>query len=59
MGSRNNLAYAYRAAGDVERALSFYEAALAGFEKLLGAEHPTTEGVRRNLRYARGSEAAS
>ncbi|SCF69683.1 tetratricopeptide repeat protein [Streptomyces sp. Ncost-T10-10d] len=50
--SRNNLAYAYEAAGDLKRAIPLYEATLALREKLLDKDHPDTLGTRNNLAYA-------
>ncbi|OLZ55184.1 hypothetical protein BS329_03930 [Amycolatopsis coloradensis] len=47
--SRNNLAGAYQAAGDVGRAIPLYEAALADSERVLGPDHPTTRAIRSNL----------
>jgi Tetratricopeptide repeat len=51
--SRNNLAYAYRAAGDLGRAVPLYEQTLAHSVRVLGADHPQTEIVRGNLAAAR------
>ncbi|MEU3622492.1 tetratricopeptide repeat protein, partial [Amycolatopsis coloradensis] len=47
--SRNNLAGAYQAAGDVGRAIPLYEAALADSERVLGPDHPNTLTSRNNL----------
>ncbi|ANN16278.1 hypothetical protein SD37_11880 [Amycolatopsis orientalis] len=47
--SRNNLASAYRAVGDLARAIPLYEATLADSERVLGPDHPTTQIVRSNL----------
>ncbi|MEU7003257.1 tetratricopeptide repeat protein [Nonomuraea sp. NPDC046570] len=47
--SRNDLAYAYRAAGDLERAIPLFERALADSERILGTDHPNTLGSRNNL----------
>lgn len=49
LASRNNLAYAYRAAGDLGRAIPLYEATLAACERVLGHEHPITKLVRSNF----------
>ena len=53
--SRNNLAGAYQAAGDLGRAILLFKATLADCERALGADHPTTRVVRRNLGSARRS----
>jgi tetratricopeptide (TPR) repeat protein len=47
--SRNNLAYAYRAAGDLARAIPLYEATLADRIRVLGEDHPDTLASRNNL----------
>ncbi|MFF7238412.1 tetratricopeptide repeat protein, partial [Streptomyces collinus] len=47
--SRNNLAGAYRAAGDLGRAIPLYEATLAQCEQVLGDTHPDTLTSRNNL----------
>ncbi|MFI1764022.1 tetratricopeptide repeat protein [Streptomyces sp. NPDC020800] len=47
--SRNNLAGAYYAAGDLGRAIPLYEAALAQSEQVLGDAHPDTLTSRNNL----------
>ena len=47
--SRNNLAGAYRAAGDLGRAIPMYEQALADRLRVLGADHPDTLTSRNNL----------
>ena len=49
LGSRNNLAGAYRDAGDLGRAIPLYEQALADRQRVLGADHPATLGSRNNL----------
>ncbi|MDP4512186.1 tetratricopeptide repeat protein, partial [Nonomuraea turcica] len=54
--SRNNLARAYEAAGDLVRAIPMHEATLAERERVLGADHPHTLISRNNL--ARAYEAA-
>ncbi|KOV77631.1 tetratricopeptide repeat protein, partial [Nocardia sp. NRRL S-836] len=55
LSSRNNLANAYQAAGDLDRAIPLYEATLADCERVLGPNHPTTKAVRRNVEIARDS----
>jgi tetratricopeptide (TPR) repeat protein len=45
------LAHAYRAAGDLGRAIPLYEQALADRERVLGADHPDTLASRTNLAY--------
>ncbi|TKK91406.1 tetratricopeptide repeat protein [Herbidospora galbida] len=50
---RNNLAYAYREAGDLGRAVPLYEQTLADCERILGTDHPTTKIVRDNVVAAR------
>ncbi|MEU3712042.1 tetratricopeptide repeat protein [Streptomyces catenulae] len=47
--ARSNLAGAYAAAGDWDRAASSYERVLADFRRALGKEHPLTETVRKRL----------
>ncbi len=47
--SRNNLAYAYRAAGRFAEAIPLHERTLAGRERVLGADHPSTLTSRNNL----------
>ncbi|MFJ9835577.1 tetratricopeptide repeat protein [Streptomyces sp. NPDC101169] len=47
--SRNNLAHAYAAAGDLGRAIPLYEATLAQCEQVLGDTHPDTLTNRNNL----------
>ncbi len=47
--SRNNLAYAYRAAGRTAEAIPLYEQTLADRERVLGADHPDTLSSRNNL----------
>ncbi|QJT04662.1 ATP-binding protein [Streptomyces asoensis] len=46
LGSRNNLACAYRDAGDLTRAISLLEATLLQWEEALGDTHPHTLGSR-------------
>ena len=53
LGSRNNLAYAYGAAGNLDRAIPLYEQTLADRERVLNADHPQTKLVRGNLAAAR------
>ena len=50
--SRNNLAYAYRAAGRLGEAIPLYEQVLADSVRTLGADHPYTLTSRNNLAYA-------
>jgi hypothetical protein len=50
---RNNLAGAYRAAGDLGRAIPLHEQTLANSVRVLGADHPQTKIVRGNLTAAR------
>ncbi|GGU90020.1 hypothetical protein GCM10010182_00580 [Actinomadura cremea] len=52
--SRDNLAYAYKSAGDLGRAIPMYEQTLNDYVRVLGPEHPTTRTVRENLFAARG-----
>ena len=52
LASRNNLAGAYRAAGDLGRAIPLYEQTLADRLRVLGADHPDTLASRNNLAYA-------
>ncbi|MCG5437695.1 tetratricopeptide repeat protein, partial [Micromonospora foliorum] len=47
--SRNNLAYAHKAAGRLSEAIPLYEATLAVRERVLGDEHPKTLTSRNNL----------
>ncbi|MET9412446.1 tetratricopeptide repeat protein [Streptomyces sp. NPDC002935] len=49
LSSRNNLAYAYQAAGDLGRAIPLLEATLAQFEQVLGDIHADTLASRNNL----------
>jgi tetratricopeptide (TPR) repeat protein len=53
LGSRNNLAYAYRDAGDLGRAIPLLEQTLADSVRVLGADHPQTKIVHGNLVAAR------
>ena len=52
LASRNDLACAYQAAGDLGRAISLHEATLALRERVLGDAHPDTLASRNNLAYA-------
>ncbi|MGC4906966.1 tetratricopeptide repeat protein, partial [Streptomyces cyaneofuscatus] len=52
LASRNNLGSAYRAAGDLGRAIPLLEATLAQYEQVLGDTHPSTLASRHNLAYA-------
>ncbi|WP_307811552.1 tetratricopeptide repeat protein, partial [Streptomyces fildesensis] len=49
LASRNNLASAYYAAGDLGRAIPLYKEALAQSEQVLGDTHPDTLASRNNL----------
>ena len=49
MGSRNNLAAAYRAAGRAAEAIPLHEQTLAAYERVLGPDHPDTLSSRNNL----------
>jgi hypothetical protein len=46
------LAGAYESAGDLGRAIPLYEQTLADCERVLGADHPTTQVVRANFLWA-------
>ena len=48
-GELHNLAHAYQSAGDVTRAIPLYEATLSDSERVLGADHPLTMQVGKNL----------
>ncbi|WP_189799064.1 tetratricopeptide repeat protein, partial [Streptomyces thermodiastaticus] len=52
LASRNNLAGAYEAAGDLKRAIPLYETTLAQRKQVLGDTHPDTLASRNNLAYA-------
>ncbi|MEV8346038.1 tetratricopeptide repeat protein [Streptomyces niveus] len=56
---RNNLATAYEAAGDLERALPLYERTVADRERQLGGAHPDTLTSRNNLAGALQETGAS
>ncbi|MFI6038095.1 tetratricopeptide repeat protein [Streptomyces sp. NPDC051315] len=49
LASRNNLASAYRSAGDMGRALPLYERTLTDTVRVLGEDHPNTLTSRNNL----------
>ena len=49
LAMRNNLGYAYRAAGRPDDAIEQYERALADTERLSGPDHPDTLTCRNNL----------
>ncbi|MFD3931479.1 tetratricopeptide repeat protein [Streptomyces sp. NPDC058614] len=49
LSSRNNLASAYRSAGDLGRAITLHEATLADYTRVLGNDHPDTLTSRNNL----------
>ncbi len=53
--SRNNLAAAYQAAGDLDRAIPLFEAACEDATRILGASHPTTKVICGNLAVAQRS----
>jgi Tetratricopeptide repeat len=52
LGSRNNLGYAYQAAGRLGEAIPLYERTLTDREHVLGDTHPDTLTSRNNLAYA-------
>ncbi|MFC9250058.1 tetratricopeptide repeat protein [Amycolatopsis thailandensis] len=47
--SRNNLASACEAAGDLDRAVSLFEATLTDSERVLGPHHPIARTIRSDL----------
>lgn len=49
LSARNNLAMAYQAAGNVDKAIELYEQLDADQERILGAGHPNTLASRNNL----------
>ncbi|MEU4682556.1 tetratricopeptide repeat protein, partial [Streptomyces xinghaiensis] len=49
LASRNNLAYAYESAGDLDRAIPLYKQTLTASARLLGKDHPDTLTSRNNL----------
>jgi hypothetical protein len=51
--SRNNLASAYQAAGDLGRAIPLHEAVFADCERVLGPNHRLTTAIRANFDAAR------
>ncbi|HEU5416831.1 MAG TPA: FxSxx-COOH system tetratricopeptide repeat protein [Streptosporangiaceae bacterium] len=53
--ARNNLAYAYQAAGRLDEAVSLFERTLADREATLGDAHPATLDSRNNLGSAYGA----
>ncbi|MFJ3304785.1 tetratricopeptide repeat protein, partial [Streptomyces sp. NPDC086549] len=55
--SRNNLAYAYHAAGDLDRAIPLYEQTLTDCLRVLGEDHRTTRAVSANLTRAKSTSA--
>ena len=52
LASRNDLAYAYQAAGRLGEAIPLYEQVLADQVQVLGPDHPDTLTSRNNLAYA-------
>jgi Tetratricopeptide repeat/Domain of unknown function (DUF4062) len=52
LGSRNNLALAYRATGRAAEAIPLLDRTLADRERVLGPDHPDTLGSRNNLALA-------
>jgi hypothetical protein len=59
LGSRNNLANAYRAAGRTEEAVTLHEQVLAVRQRVLGPEHPDTVQSQNNLARVYGDTASS
>ena len=51
--TRNNLAVAYRSAGRLTEAIDEWEKLLPDCRRLLGAEHPLTKLVEKNLEAAK------
>jgi tetratricopeptide (TPR) repeat protein len=49
LGSRGNLAFAYREAGRLDEAIALHERTLADHERVLGDTHPDTLTARNNL----------
>ncbi|GAA3598271.1 tetratricopeptide repeat protein [Streptomyces osmaniensis] len=49
LASRNNLAHAYRSAGDLARAIPLYQQTLTDYERVLGTNHPHILTSRNNL----------
>ena len=54
-GDRNNLGFAYKALGQYNKAIEYYQQALANLQKSLGPEHPNTKTVANNLADAKAS----
>ena len=52
LASRDNLALAHHAVGDLGRAIPLHEQTLADRLRVLGADHPDTLASRNNLAYA-------
>ena len=52
LASRNNLAYAYQAAGRLTEAIALYEQVLPDSIRVLGEDHPHTLASRNNLAHA-------
>ena len=52
LASRNNLAHAYQAAGDLGGAIPLHEQTLTGSARVLGQDHPATLTSRNNLAHA-------
>ena len=52
LNSRNNLANAYRDAGNLDQAITLHEQTLADRERILGPRHPHTLTSRNNLALA-------
>jgi tetratricopeptide (TPR) repeat protein len=50
--ARNNLAWAYETAGDLEEATRYYEQTVADRTRVLGPDHPDTLTSRQNLVFA-------
>ena len=47
----NNIAVVHDNQGDYDKALEFYQKALAIFEKVLGSEHPSTATTYNNIAF--------
>jgi hypothetical protein len=57
LDSRNNLAYAYKSAGDVGRAIPIYQQTVADAERVLGPDHPQHPHLsKQSGRRYRGNE---
>jgi tetratricopeptide (TPR) repeat protein len=50
---RNNLGLAWDSLGQYDKAIEYFELALATFKKVLGVDHPSTKTVAGNLALAR------